>query len=74
MTRKHFNSIAISIGWRMRDYERESREWEAILDTAATIAADLRAMNSRFDTDRFLGLILDVADEGRDLEGRKVAS
>lgn len=74
MTRKHFNSIAISIGWTLRDYERESREWNAILDTASTIAADLRVVNPRFDTDRFLNFVLDVAERRRDLEGRKVAS
>ncbi len=72
MTRQHFETIAISIGYQMRDYQAESREWEAVLDTAGAIAADLRALNPRFDTDRFLDFVLDVATGARDLTGKKV--
>lgn len=74
MTRKHFETIAISLGWSMRDrFAPDSIGWNAILDAAATIAADLRAINPRFDTDRFLEFVLDVAEYRRGLDGKKAA-
>lgn len=74
MTRKHFETIAITLGMQMRDYIPESNEWEVVLDTAAAIAADLRALNPRFDTDRFLTFALEVAEGTRDIDGKKVAA
>lgn len=74
MTRKHFETIAITLGVQMRDYIPESNEWEVVLDTAAAIAADLRALNPRFDTDRFLTFALEVAEGTRDIDGKKVAA
>ena len=71
MTRKHFETIAISIGWSMRASEPGSIGWNAILDTAATIASDLRTVNPRFDRDRFVEFVLDVAECRRDLEGKR---
>ena len=74
MTRKHFETIAISLGMQMRDYIPESNEWEVVLDTAAAIAADFRALNPRFDTDRFLTFALEVAEGTRDVDGKKIAA
>lgn len=74
MTRKHFETIAISLGQTMRDYPNESNEWEAIHDAALNIAQDLRSLNPRFDPDRFLDFVLQVADGTRDLDGKKVAA
>ena len=74
MTRKHFETIAISLGQAMRDYDVESNEWEAVVHTAHNIAYDLRSLNPRFDMDRFLDFVLDVATGARDLDGKKVAA
>ena len=73
MTRKDYNLIATTIGWRLRDYAPDSREWKAVIDCASGIAADLRATNPRFDSDRFLMFVHEVANGDRDINGRKVA-
>lgn len=72
MTRKHFETIAISLGLSIRDYDVESNEWEAVVATAHHIAHDLRSLNPRFDKNRFLDFVLDVATGARDLDGKKV--
>ena len=74
MTRKHYETIAISLGQTMRDYDPESNEWEAVAATAYGIAFDLRTLNPRFDPDRFLDFVLDVATGARGLDGKKVAA
>ena len=74
MTRKHFETIAISIGFRLRDYPVDSPEWNAVMDTASAIASDLRIDNPRFDPQRFQTFILDVAEYRRDLDGMKVTA
>lgn len=74
MTRKHFQAIAITIGYRMRDYAPNSREWTAIADTATALCHDFRAANSGFDRDKFMEFVLDVAAGRRDLDGKKVAA
>ena len=74
MTRKHYNTIAISLGQSMRDYDVESEGWEAIVATAHLIAYDLLHTNPRFDMDRFLDYVLDVSTGARDLDGQKVAA
>jgi hypothetical protein len=73
MTRKHFETIAISLGSSMREYQADTTGWIAILDAARTLAAELRAINPRFDTYRFLEYVLDVAEGRRDLDGKKAA-
>lgn len=74
MTRKHFETIAISLGQSLRDYDPASNEWEAIVATVHTLAYDLRTLNPRFDMDRFLDFVLDVSTGARDLDGKKVAA
>lgn len=74
MTRKHFEAIAITIGYRMRDYEPASREWHAVADTATALCHDFSAANPSFDRDRFIEFVLDVAAGRRDLDGKKVAA
>jgi hypothetical protein len=72
MTRKHFETIAISLGYQMRNAYNGSAPWYTILGVARNLASDLRATNPRFDPDRFVEFVLDVAEGRRDLEGKKI--
>lgn len=74
MTRKHFEAIAITLGFQMRQHDADSPERKAIHQTASALAIDFRTFNSNFDVDRFLGFVLDVAEGRRDLDGKKVAA
>ena len=74
MNRKDYNIIASTIGWHLRDYAPDSREWKAVIDCAAGIAADLRETNPRFDGDRFLTFVDEVANGERDINGRKAVN
>lgn len=74
MTRKHFETIAISLGGEMRGAINGSAPWYTILRVARVLASDLRATNPRFDADRFVDFVLDVAEGRRDLDGKKVAA
>jgi hypothetical protein len=71
MTRKDYNLIATTIGWHLRDYTPDSREWNALIDCASGLAADLRATNPRFDSDRFLTFVHELPGESATLtEGK----
>ena len=72
MTRKHFQAIAITIGFQMRQHDADSPERKAIYQTAEALASDFRTFNSNFYVDRFLGFVLDVAAGRRDLDGKVV--
>ena len=74
MTRKHFETIAISLGGELRQTVRESAPWYTILGVARVLASDLRTVNPRFDEDRFLEYVLDVAEYRRNLDGKKVTA
>ena len=73
MTRKDYNLIATSLGSSLRDVHYESAAWYTLKAAARTLADDLRATNPRFDRERFLEYVLDVAEGRRDLDGKKVA-
>lgn len=72
MTRKHFQAIAITIGYQMRQYPANSPEWNAIVDTAAALCRDFAAANSAFYGDRFMEFVYDVSEGRRDLDGKVV--
>jgi hypothetical protein len=72
MTRKHYETIAISLGGSLRETIKQSAPWYTILAVARNLADDLRATNARFDRDRFLEYVLDVAEYRRDLDGKKI--
>jgi hypothetical protein len=74
MTRKDYNLIAISLGSSLRDVQYESAAWYTLKAAARTLADDLRSTNSRFDRERFLDFVLDVAEGRRDFDGKKVAA
>jgi hypothetical protein len=71
MTRKHYETIAISLGSSLRDTFKESAAWYTVLCVVNTLADDLRATNARFDRDRFVEF-LDVAEYRRDLDGKRI--
>jgi hypothetical protein len=72
MTRKHYETIAISLGSSLRDTFKESAAWYTVICVVKTLADDLRATNPRFDRDRFVEFVLDVAEYRRDLDGKKI--
>lgn len=74
MTRKHFEAIAITLGFQMRQHDADSPERRAIYQTACALVVDFRTINSNFDTDRFLDFVLDVAEGRRNFFGKKVAA
>lgn len=74
MTRKDYELIAISFGATLREHAPQSKEYNAIIDAALNLAADLRSTNPRFDSDRFVEFTLDVAAERRNLDGKRVAA
>jgi hypothetical protein len=72
MTRKHYETIAISLGSSLRDTYKESAAWYTVLRVVNVLADDLRATNARFDRDRFVEFVLDVAEYRRDLDGKRI--
>lgn len=72
MTRKHFETIAISLGYSLRNTFKESAAWYTVLSVVNALADDLRATNARFDRDRFVEFVLDVAEYRRDLDGKRI--
>jgi hypothetical protein len=74
MTRKHFEAIAITLGFQMRQHDVDSPARIAVYQTACALAVDFRTINPRFDIDRFLEFVLDVAEGRRDFDGKKVAA
>jgi hypothetical protein len=72
MTRKHFETIAISLGYSLRNTVKESVEWYVVLGVARGLAVDLRATNPRFDSDRFVEFVRDVGEYRRDLDGKRI--
>lgn len=71
MTRKHFEAIAITLGQQMRRHDDDSAAWSAIWETAIELARDFRVANPRFDVQRFLEFVRDVAEYRRDLDGKR---
>lgn len=74
MTRKHFEQIAIAIGFQMRQHDADSTEREAIRQTASALSVEFLIINPRFDHVRFLEYVLDVAENRRDVCGKKVTA
>lgn len=74
MTRKHFEAIAITLGYQLRQYPTNGAEYNAIVQTAAALCRDFAAANSAFYGDRFMAFMYDVAEGRRDLDGKKVAA
>lgn len=70
MTRQHFEAIAITLGARMRQYD-PGPERLAVYATARDLATDFSRFNSAFDLDRFMLFVLEVAENRRDLTGKK---
>lgn len=74
MTRKHFEAIAITLGYQLRQYEPGSAEYNAVTDAATALCHDFATANRAFARDRFLAFMFEVASGARDLDGRKVAA
>jgi hypothetical protein len=72
MTRKHFTAIAITLGQQMRRYDERPAECQVIWETAIELARDFRVANPRFDVQRFLEFVRDVAEYRRDLDGKQI--
>lgn len=73
MSRKHFESVATAMGLEMRYGSQDEVTQGAYLLMVAKVGQAFREGNPRFDFDRFLGWVLEVARGERDAEGRKVA-
>lgn len=74
MTRKHFEAIAITLGYQLRQYPVDSPAWIAVVDAAGALCHDFARANSAFYGDRFTEFMFDVAEGRRDLDGKKVAA
>ena len=74
MSRKHFNAIAVTLGYQMRQYTPNSPEYNAIVHAAVALCHDFKVANTNFDRDRFMEFMHEVADGSRDLDGKKVAA
>ena len=73
MSRKHFQSLAITYGLGLRHARHLGPEWEqgyraAVIDTAL----DLGSHSATFRRETFLEWVEDVADGRRDATGAKV--
>lgn len=71
MTRQHFEAIAITLGAQMRQYG-QGPERQAVYTAARDLATDFSRFNPAFDIDRFMLFVLEVAENRRDLTGKKV--
>ena len=72
MTRKDFTLIANALGTELR-YADPGAEWGAIWNTTHKIAHALAHTNPRFDRERFIQHVKDVATGRRTVEGNLVA-
>lgn len=71
MSRKHFESVATSLGlaWKHADAETDAGFFAAV----GAVADAFKEENPRFDFDRFVSWVFEVRDGKRDAMGRKVA-
>lgn len=74
MTRKHFQQIAMALGFQMRQYDAGSTEWSAVHQAASSLAVEFLVINPRFDQARFLEYVMDVAEGRRDLTGKRLSA